>query len=289
MAGKGLITGSDGQLGRELRSLENKYNSLSFIFTDLGDLDITNTVQLRSFINKHKPDFLINCAGYTAVDRAEEEPDLAMKLNADAVQNIVDAIANTNCRLIHISTDYVLNGRTDKALKETAIPNPESVYALTKLKGEQAALTLSSSIVIRTSWLYSSYGKNFVKTILRLSLEKERIQVVNDQIGTPTYAADLAAAILEIITGISANPDSSDGGVYHYSNTGLCSWYEFALKIKELKGLDLEIVPVTSDQYPLPAKRPPFSVLDKEKITKYFSISIPDWANSLDKCLQLLD
>ncbi len=289
MAGKVLITGSDGQLGRELRSLENKYNSLSFIFTDLGELDITNTVQLRSFINKHKPDFLVNCAGYTSVDRAEEEPDLAMKLNADAVQNIVDAIANTNCRLIHISTDYVLNGRTDKALKETAIPNPESVYALTKLKGEQAALTLSSSIVIRTSWLYSSYGKNFVKTILRLSLEKERIQVVNDQIGTPTYAADLAAAILEIITGISANPDSSNGGVYHYSNTGLCSWYEFALKIKELKGLDLEIVPVTSDQYPLPAKRPPFSVLDKEKITKYFSISIPDWANSLDKCLQLLD
>ncbi len=289
MAGKVLITGSDGQLGRELRSLENKYNSLSFIFTDLGDLDITNTVQLRSFINKHKPDFLINCAGYTAVDRAEEEPDLAMKLNADAVQNIVDAIANTNCRLIHISTDYVLNGRTDKALKETATPNPESVYALTKLKGEQAALTLSSSIVIRTSWLYSSYGKNFVKTILRLSLEKERIQVVNDQIGTPTYAADLAAAILEIIAGISDNPDSSDGGVYHYSNTGSCSWYEFALRIKELKGLDLEIVPVTSDQYPLPAKRPPFSVLDKEKITKHFSISIPDWADSLEKCLQLLD
>jgi len=284
-----LVTGANGQLGKEIAYLETEYRSFRFLLTDIDDLDISNTGELSAYLKNHNPDYIINCAGYTAVDRAEDDPASAMKLNATAVKNIIEAITPTTCKLIHISTDYVLNGNGNISLDEESVPDPKSAYALSKYKGEQYALESDSSIVIRTSWLYSSYGHNFVKTILRLSGEKESISVVNDQIGTPTYAADLAGTILKIISSIHKNPSFDYGGIYNFSNAGSCSWFEFACKIKEIKGLSLDIKAVSTEEYPLPAHRPPFSVLDKNKIQKIFSISIPSWESSLERCLGLLD
>lgn len=284
-----LITGSNGQLGSELKSLAKEQGSLDFLFTDIKELDITNKEALINYVEKHKPDFIINCAGYTAVDKAEKEKQSAIRLNSLAVQNIIKAIEQSSCRLIHISTDYVLNGHGDHALNEEDIPGPQSVYALSKYKGELNALKSDKSIIVRTSWLYSSYGHNFVKTILRLSKERDSINVVNDQIGTPTYGADLARAIISIIATCNSNPQINYAGIYHYSNSGKCSWYDFACRIKNIRDLNIDIKPISTEEYPLPAPRPAYSVLNKDKIKRVFSISIPEWEDSLEECLALLD
>lgn len=281
-----LVTGSNGQLGNELRALESLSDKISFRFTDIDDLDICDARQLTDLITQYNPDYIINCAGYTAVDKAEEDEEGAFSINAGAVQNIVNAIQNENCRLVHISTDYVLGGKAQQPLNEEAIPDPVSVYAQSKLKGEEIAMQLDNSIVFRTSWLYSRYGHNFVKTILRLSREREEINVVSDQVGTPTWAADLANTIISIILTSNEESENYHPGLFHFSNTGSCSWYDFALKIVQISGSSLKINPIPTEQYPLPAYRPPYSVLSKEKILKTYGISIPSWEESLEKCIK---
>jgi len=281
-----LITGANGQLGSELREITNKFDMFKVLFTDVAELDITDTTETTRFIKSTRPDWIINCAGYTAVDRAESEPRAAEMLNGFALRGIVDGLAPAGGRLIHISTDFVFNGRSVKPYSEDDMPDPLSVYGMSKLSGEKIALTHAGTIVIRTSWLYSVYGNNFVKTILRLAKEKESINVVNDQVGSPTYASDLAGTIMKIISTIEERPGLFRGGIYNYSNEGSCSWYEFAMEIRKMAGLDLKIIPVTTDGYPLPAKRPAMSVLDISKIKKSYGIHIPLWQKSLEACIE---
>jgi dTDP-4-dehydrorhamnose reductase len=284
-----LVTGSKGQLGSELRRLSGNYDKLAFSFTDLAELDICNADSLKKFTSELQPDYLINCAAYTAVDRAEDDEDGAINLNAGAVRNITSALEGSRCKLIHISTDYVLAGSGNRLLTEEDSPDPRSVYAKSKLAGERYALEYKNSQVIRTSWMYSAYGHNFVKTILRLAAERDEISVVNDQVGTPTWAADLAEAIISIIRAEGSETGAFFPGIYHYSNLGSCSWYEFAMKIKELKGLKLKINAVSTEEYKLPAYRPAYSVMSKDKIIERYKLKIPRWEDSLDLCLKLID
>lgn len=278
-----LVTGSNGQLGNELRNISSHYPGFNMIFTDLPELDITERLECESFIRKYNIDFLINCAAYTAVDKAESEPELAYKLNKEAPVMLAELAVKNNFTLVHISTDYVFNGRHFEPYTEENSPKPASVYGKSKLEGEQAILHSSSNaIIIRTSWLYSAYGHNFVKTILRLAKENKQIRIVFDQIGSPTYAFDLANTILEIIE----KKTISGQGVYHYSNEGVCSWYDFARTIIELAGSDCEVVPIRSEEYPTPAPRPAYSVMDKGKIKHGFKIQIPWWKDSLALCLK---
>lgn len=280
-----LVTGSNGQLGNELRNLTSQYPGFNMIFTDLPELDITDRIACHSLIRKHNIEFLINCAAYTAVDKAESEPEPAFKLNKEAPAMLAELAAKLNFTLLHISTDYVFNGRHFKPYTEQDIPNPESVYGKSKLEGEQAIINSSANaIIIRTSWLYSAYGHNFVKTVLRLAKENKQIRIVFDQIGSPTYALDLANTILEII----GKQTIAGRGVYHYSNEGVCSWYDFAKTIIELSGSDCEVVPIRSKDYPTPAPRPAYSVMDKIKIKHDFKIHIPWWKESLALCLKNL-
>jgi dTDP-4-dehydrorhamnose reductase len=278
-----LVTGSNGQLGNELRNISSHYPGFNMIFTDLPELDITERLACESFIRKHNIDFLINCAAFTAVDKAESEPELAYKLNKEAPAMLAELAAKHNFILVHISTDYVFNGRHFEPYTEQDIPNAASVYGKSKLEGEQAIINSAANvIIIRTSWLYSAYGHNFVKTVLRLAKENKQIRIVFDQIGSPTYALDLANTILEIIE----KQNIAGQGVYHYSNEGVCSWYDFARTIIELSGSDCEVVPIRSEDYPTPAPRPAYSVMDKGKIKHDFKIHIPWWKESLALCLK---
>jgi dTDP-4-dehydrorhamnose reductase len=280
-----LVTGSNGQLGNELRNLSGHYPGFNMIFTDLPELDISDRIECESLIRKHNIDFLINCAAYTAVDKAESEPGLADKLNSEAPAMLAELAAKYNFALVHISTDYVFSGRHHKPYLETDNPDPEAVYGKSKLAGEEAILQSDAkALIIRTSWLYSAYGHNFAKTILRLAKEKQEIRVVFDQVGTPTYAADLAKAILDIVNRNNIRGQS----IYNYSNEGVCSWYDFAISIIELSGSDCEVIPIRSEDYPTPAPRPSYSVLDKSKIKQDFQIRIPWWKESLNVCLQEL-
>jgi dTDP-4-dehydrorhamnose reductase len=281
-----LVTGSRGQLGNELRELAGNYPDLNIFFTDLPELDITNHQALNDFLKNHPVDFLINCAAYTAVDKAESEPQLAGLVNAKAVEMMAEAAVRKRFALIHISTDYIFSGQHYKPYLETDLPDPVSVYAKSKYKGEQAILDSGAdALIIRTSWLYSPFGHNFVKTILRLSQEKEELRVVFDQIGTPTYAADLAKSILDIISGHIIKGVS----VYNFTNEGVCSWYDFAETIVQESGLKCRIVPIRTSEYPTPAFRPPYSVLDKSKIKNDFQLQIPWWKDSLVKCLRRIE
>lgn len=283
-----LITGAGGQLGSELRDLKDKYNQFNFVFSDINDFDMADIKATERFIRAVNPGWVINCAGYTAVDRAESEPELAEMINGHALEGIIAALSGSEGKLIHISTDFVFDGTASAPYTEDDIPLPLSAYGRSKLKGEEIALGYKGSMVIRTSWLYSVYGNNFVKTIIRLASEKETIKVVNDQVGTPTYAADMAEVIMKIIVTASAETVTFENGIYHYSNEGSCSWYDFALKIKELARLKININPVSTPGYPLPAKRPAMSVMDISKIKKRYGIMIPAWEVSLEKCLDKL-
>jgi dTDP-4-dehydrorhamnose reductase len=283
-----LITGANGQLGNELRIVSKNFYGYDFIFTDLDTLDITSSEHISEFIKKNKPDWIINCAAYTFVDKAESEPDIAMLINGDAVKNITGVIRGTECRFIHISSDYVYDGLSNVPYNENTKVNPLSAYGRSKLAGEKYALLHQGSMIIRTSWLYSSFGNNFVKTILKHGGEKESLQVVFDQTGTPTYAADLAEAIMNIIAGVIRNQIALNAGIYNYSNEGVCSWYDFAVEIIKEAGLICKVNPILTKDYKSIAARPVYSVLDKNKIKENYSLSIPHWRDSLKKCIKLL-
>lgn len=284
-----LITGANGQLGNELRVLSKNYYGYDFIFTDIETLDLTNENQTREFINETNPDWIINCAAYNLVDKAESEPDKAMLVNGIAVKNITDAVRESECKFIHISSDYVYDGKNNVPYNEYSAPNPLSAYGRSKLAGEKYALQHHGSMVIRTSWLYSSFGSNFVKSILKNASEKESLKVVFDQTGTPTYAADLAGAVMSIVSGVIRNHFAMSAGVFNYSNEGVCSWYDFATEIINEAGLECKINPVLTKEYRLAAQRPEYSVLDKSKIKEIYNLSIPYWRTSLSKCIRLLN
>lgn len=275
-----LVTGASGQLGSEIQAITDNYPDFNFKFTDSKILDITNHEAVKAYVESQKIEVIINCAAYTAVDKAETEPELADAINHLAVANMAEIAKEFNLKLIHISTDYVFDGTNHKPYVETDIPNPQSVYGGTKLKGEQAIQKINpkNSIIIRTSWVYSRFGNNFVKTMLRLGKERDEINVVADQIGTPTNAADLAKAILTIIPKI--NNDTVD--LYHYSNEGVCSWYDFAKVIFELKKMNVLVHPVKTEAYPTLAKRPNYSKLNKTKLKRTFDLEIQMWRISLD-------
>jgi len=282
-----LVTGANGQLGSEIKELAKIYNKHSFVFSDLPDVDICDYNELCKYVNEHKIEAIINCAAYTAVDKAETETEIAEKVNAMAVENLVKAMQTVQGKLIQISTDYVFDGTSHTPYLETDIVNPLGVYGSTKLNGEQKVLTADiNGIVIRTSWLYSSFGNNFVKTMLRLGNEKLSLNVIFDQVGTPTYARDLAVVCLEIL---SNNEDlTSKGKLYHFSNEGVASWYDFAKAIMELGDVNCDIKPIETKDYPTPAKRPFYAVLNKGKIKTDFKIEIPYWRDSLKVCIQKL-
>ena len=287
-----LITGANGQLGKEFRVLAAQYPQYNFLFAGKDDLAIENTDAVKKYFTENVIDFCINCAAYTAVDKAETEQESAFLINAAAVGNLAAVCETFKTQLIHISTDYVFDGTAQQPYKETDPTNPVSVYGKSKLQGEQLALQNNPSvIIIRTSWVFSSFGNNFVKTMLRLMKERESINVVNDQLGCPTYAGDLAECIMEIIKKYSMFPQGPAGNVqysiFNFCNAGAISWYQFALAIKELSGSTCIVNPIPSSQYPTPAKRPQYSVLDTTKIKDTFVVTIPGWKESLKKCLML--
>lgn len=285
-----LVTGARGQLGREIRAQKDMLHGVKFYFSDIDDLDIRDEAEVFKIIDSIKPSLLINCAAYTSVDRAETEPEDAFAVNSMAVKNIITAAARKpGMKIIHISTDFVFDGNRKTPYTEDINPSAMSAYGKSKQEGEGFALSYPLSMIIRTSWLYSEYGKNFVKTVLGLATEKDEIKVVDDQVGSPTWAADLASTIL-LISGESFKKHGHfANGIYHYSNQGSCSWYDFAMEIKRIKGLNINIKPVGTDDYPLPAKRPAYSVLNLEKIKNTYNIDIPYWQDSLEKCLNRIN
>jgi dTDP-4-dehydrorhamnose reductase len=283
-----LITGASGQLGSELRELSSRFSGYTFIFTDFEELDITNPTQAESFIKNAAPDWIINCAAYTAVEKAEDDADAASKINATGVHNIVKAVAGSDCRLIHISTDYVFDGTKNTPYTEEDTPNPLTVYGRSKLSGEEAALKHPYTIILRTAWLYSSFGNNFVKTIMKKAGSSDAAEVVFDQAGTPTYAADLASAIMEIISGVIRNRHEFSPGIFNYSNEGVCSWYDFATEIIKAVGSSCSVKPIITNEHPSRAVRPQYSVLNKKKIKETYNLSIPYWRESMLKCISKL-
>jgi dTDP-4-dehydrorhamnose reductase len=285
-----LIIGGEGQLGNSLSKKSAQKEFASFETTTLDQLDLSNENNLKEFLSNKKYNLIVNCTAYTAVDKAESEPEKAHIINALAAGWIGKYSKEMNARVIHVSTDYVFDGNSCLPLTPEMNPNPVSVYGKTKLEGEQLLMAENpNSIVIRTSWLYSVYGNNFMKTMLRLGLEKPGLTVVFDQIGTPTSANDLADAILSIIEQSINNHDSFKPGIYHFSNEGVCSWYDFAQMIFRLRSIHCNVKPVRSDAFPTVAKRPAYSVLDSSKISNQFGLEIPFWVNSLEECLKEMD
>ena len=276
-----LVTGSNGQLGKELQQLADAYPQYKFVFASREDLKLHHFPLVENFFLATKPQYCINCAAYTAVDKAENEKEMAMLVNGEAVGHLAAICKKYQTKLIHVSTDYVFDGESETPYKEDDKTNPKNVYGASKLLGEQLCMKENAdSIIIRTSWVYSSFGHNFVKTMMRLMSERNEINVVSDQIGSPTYAADLAKTILDIIAS-----GKWESGIYHYSNEGKVSWYEFAVAIKELTGSNCSINPIPTSAYPTPAKRPHYSLLDKERIKAVFQITVPPWKSSLQRCI----
>ena len=297
-----LVTGGNGQLGQALQSVAGNYPSIDFVFCKSSELDITNLEQCRTVFNQFKPDFCINAAAYTAVDKAESEPEKAFDINTNGAENLAIVCKEFDVTLLHISTDFVFdayfsNGRafydrelrlplkSELGLLETDVPFPSGVYGLTKLQGEQAVQNIwQKHVIIRTSWVYSEFGNNFMKTMLRLASERDTLSVVDDQIGTPTYAVDLAKVLVKIITDYSTL-NTEHYGIYNFSNEGQCSWYEFAKEIFSQKTIEIDLKPIPTSSYPTPAKRPGYSVLDKTKIKEVFDLKINNWTESLKTCL----
>ena len=281
------VTGANGQLGSELRERHPKLNDARFCFVDIDELDLRDAQAVSDFIAKLKPAFLVNCAAYTAVDQAEEDITGAMQLNADVPELLAGLAVKFNARLIHISTDYVFDGEGNVPLRETDPTHPQSTYGRSKLAGEKRLESCDGCIIVRTAWLYSTYGHNFVKTMLRLGRAKDTVNVVYDQVGSPTYAGDLADTILSLIHYCHTTP-GFQGGIYHYANEGVCSWYDFAVNIMQLASLDCRVVPIESAQFPTPAPRPRYSVFNKAKIKSLLGIEIPHWRQSLSQVIARL-
>lgn len=279
-----LITGCNGQLGNEIQLLQAQYAQHTWLNTDVNELDITDKAAIERFVEANEIDGIVNCAAYTAVDKAESDPQLARKLNANAPAFLAEAVAKRGGWMVQVSTDYVFNGTKHTPYVETDEPCPNSVYGQTKLEGEQAVSKLCpNTMIIRTAWLYSEFGNNFVKTMIRLGREREQLGVIFDQVGTPTYAHDLATVIMTAIDkGIKP-------GVYHFSNEGVTSWYDFTKSIHRLAGINTcQVSPLHTAEYPTPACRPAYSVLDKTKIKDVYGIEIPHWEESLAKCIAKL-
>lgn len=305
-----LVTGAGGQLGKEIRIQAVQHPSYDFIFLTREDLAIHHFEMMKAFFQEVKPTYCINCAAYTAVDKAETEKEQAMLVNAESVGVLASICKMFNTRFIHISTDYVFDGTATSPYKEEDPTNPVNYYGLTKLKGEALCLLQNpDSIIIRTAWVYSEFGNNFVKTMLRLMKERDTLNVVNDQLGSPTYAADLASLVYTIIinaeikgtaTTISTNGSSQHAhttrlvphgwvpGIYHYSNDGVISWYDFAVAIRDLSGRNCQVNPIPTTAYPTPAKRPAYSVFNKDKIKAVYHVNIPSWKDSLQTCISRL-
>ena len=287
-----LVTGAGGQLGQSLQFLaksqfninikNQKENDLEFIFCNSTELDITDSNNVQNIFDKYKPNFCINTAAYTAVDKAESEPEKSYLINLVGAKNLAAACNQYNATLLHISTDFVFDGSKKSPYTEIDLPNPAGVYGQTKLDGEKAVQEICAKhYIIRTSWVYSQFGNNFLKTMLRLASEKDSLSVVNDQIGTPTNAVDLAAVLIKIIQNSIQHPIKNNYGIYNFSNEGHCSWYDFAQKIFEFSNSKINLQPIATSGYPTPAKRPAYSVLDKSKIKEVFGIDIMDWKQSL--------
>lgn len=284
-----LVTGAYGQLGSELKKLSAGFNDIEWYFTDFDTLDITDFESLSVFFYLNYPDYVINCAGYTAVDQAEKEVEKATLLNSMAPGNIAFLCNKIGAKFIHISTDYVFDGMAYTPYTEEAEANPQSIYGKTKRDGELGVMEANSqSVIIRTSWLYSSFGNNFVKTMIRLGKERSHLKVVFDQIGTPTYAFELAYAILKIVSLSAGNEDNWKPGIYHFSNEGVCSWYDFAVEVHLFAGISCKVEPIGSKDFPTLAKRPAYSVLNKAKIKSVYGIEVLYWRYSLMNCLKLI-
>ena len=283
-----LVTGANGQLGQSIQFIANQYPNVQFIYTDYQELDITNFESCHTVFAKYKPQFCINTAAYTAVDKAESEAEKAHLINVIGPENLAKVCKEYNTILLHISTDFIFDGTSTQPYLETDIPNPKSVYGQTKLDGELAVQkNWEKHFIIRTSWVYSQFANNFMKTMLRLASERDSLSVVNDQIGTPTYAVDLAEVLMNIIQSSITNKPSPFG-IYNFSNEGVCSWYDFAAAIFHQKGITIDLQPIPTSAYPTPAKRPSYSVLDKSKIKNTFNLKINDWKTSLNSCLNQL-
>ncbi|RLD43048.1 MAG: dTDP-4-dehydrorhamnose reductase [Bacteroidetes bacterium] len=282
-----LVTGSNGQLGSELKYLYSISSDNNIIFTDIDELDITNEKAVSNFFNNNKINVVINCAAYTNVDKCEIEQEQANKLNTMACKILSKQCASHNAAIIHISTDYVYDGNNHTPYIETDFTNPNSIYGKTKLHGEKMIEEFATTgIIIRTSWLYSSYGHNFIKTMMKFGKERDELRVVFDQIGTPTYARDLAKVIIK---GLSEITFMEGTHIFHYSNEGVCSWYDFAKEIINYKNIDCKIIPIETKDYPLPAPRPSYSVMNKAKIKEELGVEIPNWKDSLFECLDLIE
>jgi dTDP-4-dehydrorhamnose reductase len=282
-----LVTGSNGQLGSEIKALEANFINFNFFFMDLPELDICNSSQLNLFIKDNNIKAVINCAAYTAVDKAEHDVDIAEKVNSEGALNLVNAVQKVQGKLIHISTDYVFDGNRFLPYQELDEVNPIGVYGNTKRSGELSVINSDiDGIVIRTSWLYSTYGNNFVKTMLRLGNERDELGVIFDQVGSPTNASDLAKTCIDILSFGKETNINSKGNLYHYSNEGVASWYDFAISIMELGEVNCKVKPIQTKDYPTLAKRPHFSVLNKSKIKNDFKLEIPYWRDSLKNCIE---
>ena len=278
-----LVTGASGQLGQALQSISSQFPEIDFRFFNSSELNITDFEQCKTVFKKIKPDYCINAAAYTAVDKAESEPEKARSINVEGPRNLAQICKEMNTVLLHISTDFIFDGTSKKPYSEEDIPNPTGIYGQTKLDGELAIQgILEKYFIIRTSWVYSEFGNNFLKTMLRLGNERDSLSVVNDQIGTPTSAVDLAKALVKIINFCHAEFSStSEFGIYNFSNEGQCSWFDFAKKIFEIHQIKIDLQPIPTSAYPTPAKRPAFSVLDKNKIKKVFGVEILNWEDAL--------
>ena len=277
-----LVTGANGQLGQSVQFIAENYPEIDFIFCSSSDLDITKKESCQAVFDQYKPTFCINTAAYTAVDKAESEPEKAHLINVVGAKNLATACNQYNATLLHISTDFVFDGTKKSPYSEVDIPNPTGVYGQTKLEGEKAVQEICAKhYIVRTSWVYSQFGNNFLKTMLRLASEKDSLSVVNDQIGTPTNAVDLATALIAIIENSRQYPANNNYGIYNFSNEGQCSWYDFAQKIFEVNNISINLQAIPTTSFPTAAKRPAYSVLDKSKIKEVFTLEINDWKNSL--------
>ncbi|MBI9033613.1 MAG: dTDP-4-dehydrorhamnose reductase [Bacteroidales bacterium] len=282
-----LVSGSNGQLGSEIRTLSEGFEHANFFFMDLPEMDICNEASVTAFVKSNQINVIINCAAYTAVDKAEEDKENAFEVNKTGVGILAQLAKEHNILLIHVSTDYVFNGQSFVPYKESDGVNPMGVYGQSKWEGEELIRQIAPSyMIIRTSWLYSSFGNNFVKTMLRLGNEREQLGVIFDQVGTPTYARDLAASILSIVTDYDSSRLYHE--TYHFSNEGVCSWYDFARTIFDLRDIECIVNPIETKDYPTLAKRPHYSVLNKSSIKADWNIQIPHWKDSLQKCLELV-
>jgi dTDP-4-dehydrorhamnose reductase len=285
-----FVTGASGQLGQSLQSLDKKYPEFKMVFADRNSLDLSQVKSVDAYFKQHKFDVIINCAAYTAVDKAELEPELANAINHLGVKELAVIAKQQQAKLIHISTDYVFNGENCKPYTEKDSVDPQNVYGLTKNAGEQAILKCMkhNALIIRTSWVYSEFGNIFVKTLIKLGAELSVLSIVSDQVGTPTYAGDLAELIMQIVKSDELQNSELSTEIYHYSNEGVCSWYDFAKAIFEISGQSCGLTAIPAEDYPTPAKRPHYSVLDKRKIKQAFAINVPYWKDSLTNCLKVL-